>query len=292
MMRVSIVTLLVACGSGEPCEDCAETGDTEDTAAMVYSTGDPEPLWNADEVGEQLSAFMAVGAPNPRDICDVFSNIMALGDDDCPGDPYNLSTVPAGCDTDDGFHYAGIGWYYASDWLSLEDGGQVDLSYSHGGDFEIFYPSGLRFAGGGGMSYMSEQEDGELKITSDFEVHGSWIDESRQDWLAAGFSGVYEATVTNYGDGDYGFTATGGIGLGSSHIFLDEATWDTTDACAGALSGAIHLRDARGFWTVWDLGDDCDTCGTVTFHEDDDLGELCLDTTEWGHLLFILSTPR
>lgn len=291
MYRLVLPALLAACSSGEPCQDCEDTG-AEDTAAMVYTGGDPDPPWTAEEFGEELSTLMAMGAPNPIDICDVFQTIMTYGDEDCPGDPLNLSTIPEGCDTDEGFHYAGIGWYYAADWIRFEDGTQIDLTFSHGGDFEILYPGGQRFAGGGGMSYESQRSDDELEIITDFEVHGSWIDSTRSDWLGAGFSGVYEATVSNYGAGEYGFTATGGIGVGEYDMLLDGVTWDTTDACAGKLSGAVELRDADGYWTRWDVGDDCDDCGEVVFHGDTELGELCLDTTDWGRLLFMLSTPR
>lgn len=291
MKKLLLAIWLPACQppkAGEEGGGEAETGDNLD--AMVYSSEDPEALWTAEEMGEYLSELIALGAPNPIDITSAFRTIMTMGDEDCPNDIYNLSTIPEGCDTDAGYHYAGIGWYYASDWIETTDGGQIDISFSHGGDFEILYPDGKRFAGGGGMSYISER-DGQT-IVSEFEVHGSWVEQTRVDWLGVGFSGVYESTVTNYGGGDYAITMTGGIGVGDQHIYLDGATWDTTDACAGALSGAISVRDARGFWTEWKLGDDCDTCGSVTFHEDVDLGELCLDLTEWGQRLFALSTPR
>ncbi len=285
-----LAALIAACSSDKPCEDCEGSGG-EDTAAMVYSVEEPDPLWTAEEFGENLERIISLGAPNPGDITDAYLEIMGQGDELCPGDVYNLSTVPEGCDTETGAHYAGIGWYYSMEWEDMPDGSQQALSYTHGGDFEIIRANGLRFAGGGGLAFLSD-DSSEDSLTSEFDVHGTWVDEQRMDFLGIGFSGVYEATLRRDKDGGYAYSATGGIGLGEDHYYLDEATWDTDDACAGKMSGAIRVRDDRGFWTTWDVGDDCDDCGTVTFHEDNELGEFCLDTTEWGHLFYLLSTPR
>lgn len=288
MLVLVVLSQVLGCSPAEECEDCA--AETEDTAAMVYSTEAPEPLWTAEEFGENLARIQAIGAPNPIDIGDAFVEIMAQGDEDCPGNGNELTTIPAGCDTDDGYHFAGIGWYYANESVTFEDGSTLDLSFSHGGDFEIIRPNGLRFAGGGGMAYITTPE--ESGLSTSFDIHGSWVDEQRLDWLVTGFSGVFEATVTRGDNGDWSYTATGGMGMGDDHISLTNATWDSTDACEGRMSGSISVRDERGYWTEWQVGDDCDDCGEVVFHEDTDLGEYCMDTTAWGHLLFQLSAPR
>ncbi len=290
-MSLSWLVALLAC---TPAAQPVELGEeaAEDTAAMVFDAEPPEPLWTADELGVALTRIMAIGAPNPIDIAQAFLDLMSRGDLICPGDDEYMLVPPEGCETAIGYRFTGVGWYESGQTYELEDGSRVDADFGHNGDYEITRPDGSRLTGGGGLAYTTEYAGG-ASVTSTFDLHGSFKDEGREDWLAVGFSGVFEAVVYTSQDGGWAYGATGGIGLGDGDdLFLDGARWASDDACAGRLSGSIHLRDARGFWTEWALGDDCDDCGEVIFHESQSLGELCLETTAWGRELHRQSALR
>lgn len=289
---ITCVLLAGLSGCEDECgPDCAPARGSDDTAAMVYAVETPEPAWTAEELGAELEAFTALGAPNPAELGEVFLAAMQAGDENCPGENvYALETAPEGCDTEDGYHFAGIGWFQFEDFVQGEDGEPVVFDFSHGGDFEILRPDGTRLAGGGGIAYSSELGEGETDTS--IELHGSWIDDARRDWLGVGFSGVYEAAVHEAGPEHWSFAIDGGLGLGGRILSFDDVSWDV-DACPdGSPRGTFAMRDDRGYWTAWDVGDDCDGCGTVTFHDDVDLGELCLDLSAWGRLLYYMSIPR
>ena len=280
---------LLAWGCAPPGEPTDGAGDVEDTAAMVYSTDVPEPAFTAEEMGVELQEVMALGAPSLVTICETYASIMAEGTEDCPGLSTDLGTMPEGCDTEDGFHFAGIGWY---NWASVVNmgGHDVAMAFSHGGDYEILRPDGTRMAGAGGTAFLGTLQEGMIS-TSVIDVHGSWMATYRDDWLARGFSGVFEASLTTDLVDYYDFQISGGIGIGNTNLYLEDATWDPNDGCGGMFKGALSLRDDRGFWTRWEITDDCSTCGQVVFHQDQELGELCLDINEWGHELSRTTGP-
>lgn len=289
-----MVALLMAFGlagcAPSACQDgCGSATDDptpEDTAAMVYSTEDPDPVWTADDVGARITELMSYGAPNPVDIADAFARIMSEGDELCPGDPFTLVNAP--CSAADGSYYQGIGWLYVADRVRIADA-DIPATWYHGGDFEILRASGARFAGGGDLKYTTEF--GDSQATTTFIVKGTWEDATREDWLGAAFSGVYTGVVSREVDA-WSFTINGGIGVGDLDTQFVNVSWSSAEPCLGAPTGTIEVRDARGYWYAWDLGDDCDACGPVTFHQDQDLGELCLDLSEWGALMAQLSSPR
>ncbi len=141
------------------------------------------------------------------------------------------------------------------------------------------------------MSHLVEKpgDDPDL-YTFEVGVQGSWRDESAEGWLGAGYSGVFLAIGEKNPDIQK-LNISGGIAIGdkATHLDLD---WDLAGRCGGAAMGSIRLRDSRGYWYTWTLGDDCDTCGGVVYHEVDDLGDLCLDLQSYRERLFeVLSLP-
>lgn len=262
----------------------------EDTAAMHLHVDVPEPLWGVDDVGAALYRIMGLGAPNPADITQTFLALMSEGDLSCPGHDEWMETPPDGCETNGGYRYQGVASYEAGGVLELADGTTVDANYGHSGDYEIFRPDGSRFAGGGGLAYDTKDEEGSR--TNIVEVHGTFLDEAHEGWLGLGFSGVFVAFARSDSDGGWAYEVTGGMALGADVFSFDEVRWDSADACAGKAQGSISLRDPRGYWTEWRLGDDCDLCGEVVFYEDQELGELCLDTQPWGQSFYFLNVPR
>lgn len=284
-MTVSL--LLAACLP--PAVERGESGAFEDTAAMVYTTETPEPTLSVDEVGAILDAVIALGAPDPDEIAETYEGLMGLGGERCPGADLELYEPEGGCMTDDDTLYSGVAWYDIVDTMVDDIGETVELSWIHGGDFEILTRDGARFAGGGEVTMFSRWED--TVLISDIDMAGTWVDNQRSDWLGQTMSGVWLATSRVAPTGT-AFTLTGGLTLGDHHLFLNQLTWDDEDACAGEATGAISVRDDRGYWYLWELGEDCDDCGPLTFHDDQEQGELCLDLSGWGEDWRASSAPH
>lgn len=296
MATLLLAVGLIACSDSSCASGCDERGSgQEDTAAMVYSTDEPPPLWTLDEVGQQLETLLSFGAPNPVDISETYQRVMAEGDELCPGDPRDLGQI-LGCTAENGYFYSGIAWLEVSETTQVEDH-EVLLDWYHGGDFEILRTDGTRFAGGGDLEYDTEpleEEDADTPIDgglTTFTVAGTWVDDSQSGWMGQGFSGVYTGELTVSGP-DYALSINGGVAVGELDLNFVEMGWSTAGDCQGATTGAVQLRDARGYWYEWDLGVDCDGCGQVIFHQDQDLGELCLDLDDWGGAMVALSRPR
>lgn len=292
-LRWRALVVVVAAPLGG-CTDPARGGDTstpaaEDTASMVYSTDDPEPVWSAQDFQEILARVLGRGTPSPAIISDAYVQIMAQGDEDCPGGGTDMQTDPEGCEADSGYRYAGIAWFNYAVPQEI-NGVEVAMNYSHGGDFEILTPEGERFAGAGGIAYLSELKDGVVTIGK-VDIHGSWIATYRQDWLGDGFSGVYTVSLTTDMASTFDFVLDGGISVGDVDMYFESATWDTSDGCEGSFTGALSLRDDRGYWTRWEVTDACSVCGELVFHGDQSLGEMCLDINGWGHEMAVQMSP-
>lgn len=264
-------------------------GDVEDTAAMVWSTETPSPELDLDAISAILSGVVTAGAPNGQDIASTWLEHLSHGEGSCPGGTEFMDRPASGCTTSAGWYYEGIGWYEVTAAEEGPDGEMVELGLYNGGDFVILSPEGHRFAGGGELR-LDTTDEGETRSTA-LNMAGSWIDEDRPDWLGLGFSAVYEGTLTS-GPQGMAITLTGGLGVGDADLFLNGLSYDQAGDCPGVLRGAISVRDSRGYWSTWDLGQDCDTCGDVTFHEDQPVGELCLDLSAWGSLLLSANAPR
>lgn len=281
--------LLLAGCAGSATDDSGG-GHGEDTAAMTWSGEEATPTLSLDDISAQLLALQALDAPNGQDITSTFLGHLEQGDESCPGGGEGHLNRPAdACQTSEGWYYEGIGWYDLNESEVGAGGEVIELSYYHGGDFVMFSPAGKRFAGGGDLLVVTTTAEGE-RVT-EMDLKGTWVDEANPLWLGAGFSAVYTSTVTSSSEG-MRITLLGGMSVGSTDLFLDDLSYGTTGTCPGALTGALQIRDARGFWTEWALGDDCDTCGEVIFHGDQDLGELCLDLSGWGESLLWLNAPR
>ena len=286
MARLLFAFLLGTGCRPDHCEgaDCAQ--DEPVASAPAYETETPEPEWSATEVGEILAATFSQGPPDPFLVGDTFLDLMAEGDATCPGDTAFLNDDNLlGCTAESGHYYAGIAWHEE---LVNEDEGAT--FWTHGGDYEILRPDGSGLRGGGAMHHRVVV-NGENPDKSAFELglQGSWHDDAAVGWLGEGFSGVFLAEGKRNIEIRH-LEIAGGIAVGERDLHL-ELAWDMTGVCGTTAMGSIHLRDDRGYWYTWELGEDCDTCGQVTFHEIQELGELCLDFQDYTDAFLEILTP-
>jgi hypothetical protein len=260
----------VACNADDSASASAAGVGAPTDAAPPYEAEVGEPTLTLDDLSQAITRFFEYGVPIPYDVGLVFYHLMGEGDEQCPGgEQNNLEYVICTASTD--YYYNGIGWFYE---IESDDRGRP-VSWTHGGDFEIIRPDGTSFGGGGGMSFSSEDlGDDVWALTAD--VHGSWIDETRDDWLGLGFSAVL--TVTGTGDGETGdLLLDGGLGIGDDDAAFSSFGWDLDGDCGEMPIGELDFRDPEGGWYMWALGDDCDACGPVVYSPDTEMGEMCLD---------------
>lgn len=283
----ALLPLLFGCrepGCGAPCEGL---GDDGKTAPPPYTAEEPEAEWTAEDVGQTITEVFGGGFPNGVLMRDTYMAIMAESDPTlCPvfaseytGDyPDDITEENIlGCTATSGYYYSGVCMY---DELETTDDAGYTLIWGLGGDFLLAYPDGSEFAAGGGVTYTGVRATDGTE-TFDSTTRGTWYDESLQNWLGQGFSGLFSTTGGLDADGHW-VTVHGGVAVGSADLFFDEVTWTWSDTCDGQPSGVINLRDERGYWYAWTLPDDCSGCGNVVFHDSDDLGELCLDLAALG----------
>lgn len=257
----------------------ATAGDgatSEDTAWMSYPAAGPTPELTPDDVGAILSAIAAQGGFNTQDIINAYHSAMSMGDELCPIGLTDMLNDVQGCTSRDGYNFAGIAWLTEFAW---DPPSGIPIDYFHGGDFVITTPDGRRMAGGGELLVEAVDVEDGREMTVDFK--GSWVDERDDGWLGGGVSGVLAATVRERAS-EHSATLDGGLAMGSTALDFQDLVFDMEPECPGGLRGTIAVRDARGYWTDWRLGDDCDACGAVLFHGDVDLGELCLELDAWA----------
>lgn len=278
--RPALVLALCACSSGdaphkapaaELPEDSAASGLPEDPGLPDVAGSAVEPSLSAEEVAATLSEALGI-LPDPVAVTAAYAELMARGDDYCPGNLYNITDIHLyGCDSRTGYHYEGVSHWLAEP-IDEETGAEMA---GVAGDFWIRTPDGELFEAGGHS----------VTMTADAfwmrELAGSWVWEGGEPWMAAGYSG----TLTLEEDASRGVRMSGGVQvLGVS--------WSATElmfasACGYGPEGRLGLRDSGGGWYALSFAD-CDPCATVTF-EGAELGEACVD---FGPFLAALEALR
>ncbi|MFN7142169.1 MAG: hypothetical protein ACK4YP_00210 [Myxococcota bacterium] len=244
----------------------------------IPDTGDPwymppeeaAETWSIVETEAAFQAALAIRVPTPEDIVATYVDFMSRGDGTCPGEPTYFDDI-VGCETADGWRYAGIAGYSAT---VVEEPDGVVTQVALYGDFAMVDPEGRRFAEGGGLGIVeylvndgTQAYDGNLRGI--FEYPGS--DTS----FADGLSALVYITAKRPPDGATTLGLDGGIGLANASLQF-EALEVGADGCDGA-TGKIGIRDTFGRWYVLDFGETCATCGPVTITGGEALGEACLD---------------
>lgn len=252
---------------------------TTDHSHFAQDLDDPEPAWDLTEVGTQLEAALSGGMPNPVHLEARYTELLfEHGNMECPGghgdgdDFFHLF-----CTTEEGYTFEGIALRSRKE---IVDIGVALQQWSLSGDFSIGYPAdtygeGQMLKGAGGLSSHGETQDEAMQWWMSW--NGSWSDSATEGWLAKGVSLLmsYEGGVTT--DNRRYLTATGGLAIGQTDLYLDEVRWDESGPCLGKTTGDLSIREPSGHWYTWSLGDDCDGCGEVVFSDSLDMGELCLD---------------
>lgn len=225
---------------------CDEDASSAFTALESNETTQAlEAAWTPDEVVEQMDALMAYGIPNPYPIRDIYLALYEEGGtSSCPGTNYNFDGSEAdnaGCRTDDGYFYAGLGEVRTEE-------GRFDLHC----DCRIVTPDGRMIQGAGNLNIIEENSHTILDIRGSFleiksEYAGSWLEELPSISLSI-VSGSGE-TIVN-----------GGYTINNLSIYMENFMF----ASCGARDGIIYFRDPSGGWWSWTAQTSC-TEGLLAF---------------------------
>jgi len=247
---------------------------------LDLETPNPEATWDATQFQEQLETLIQVGPIRPNDVVESYLEYMTYGDEGCPGSTlhFDSSYTLGGCWADSGAYFAGIAWLEVTE--QRPDNG-IYLDYSFGGDMTIRLPNGDTFKGGGHMDVESTVDTNTYFRSTRFSMAGSWRDDVRTNWMGQGYSGYFwvEASV----DADqFQIALDGGVDTGDITVqFSDLSLDDSRESCPSVPEGTIHIRGEEDYWYSWEVGEQCDYCGPVSFQDATIIDEFCYDLSEY-----------
>lgn len=234
-----LFTLLHGCGSTVAKDVVAE----QEQLDRVQLT----PEWTPEKIFEQLDLLMSYGVPNPYPVLDRYMELYDEGGTpDCPGTNYNFDGADvdnAGCETDSGYFYAGLGE------LRQNDEG-FDLHC----DCRIVTPDGRMIRGAGNISVFNDDGFLMLDIRGSFlevknEYEGTWLEE---------LPSISLSVMENNGD----LFISGGYTINGISIYMENYM---LEECS-RRDGSIFIRDPSGGWWTWTTTASC-TEGTLYFQE-------------------------
>jgi hypothetical protein len=276
---MSFLILLLGCsGSGTDSGEAQRT----DTAHDHWDWDGLAPEWSSEEVAEELDGALAFGLPRADVLSENILDLLARGDDACPGHSTQISHTIwglEGCTAETGYSYRGILVY--EEQLEESDGFQVLQQFTSTADFEIIYPTGETFLGGGSFQYERRLQDGHESIQqSRSSIQGMWEDPMHEEsWLAEGISAYLsmEMDELKEGDGEL-LQIEGSLGIGGRHLYFDALEYSSDECDEGPRSGAIWIRQPDSSWFQLTYDSDCG-CPELTWNGTEALGELCVDTS-------------
>jgi len=225
------------------------TKPKEETVPVTMEEQPPavelEPIWSPEEVISNLDALLAYGIPNPYPIRDrYFALYDEGGTPDCPGTNYNFDAPDAdnaGCTTNDGYFYAGLGEVRVQDDI-------FELQC----DCRIVTPDGRMIRGAGNISIFTDGQDTLLDIRGSFleikaEYEATWLEELPSISLSV-FGGNGEIFVN------------GGYTINGLSLYMESFVF----ASCALREDPLYFRDPSGGWWTWTASNSC-TKGKLAF---------------------------
>lgn len=255
------------------CHTTEKTSEWVDTATIAAPQTVAPPAWDATEVQSRIQNILSAGLPDAPLALSGYQQMFLDGADpwdnsgtghSCPNaGNYSMIETFSGCLSQKGYIFAGVSVFTPS-----TDG---SASFFLLGDCYITDPEGNTFYCGGEIEYNENRSS----KTFDARLTGTWGSVAAEGWLSTAPS----LALWERSDGS-SFSVDGGYTPGDDSLYFDQAT--TTAACAN--SGSIWLRDPGGSWYILDYGEDCDSCGALSY-AGSPLGEACADFGAAGLVL-------
>ncbi len=285
-----LLATVAACGSasdGEGPSGGVDSSSGDDTDSGVDSWVPPEaelpdyaPQWTAEEAAEIASSvFSPDTLPSALTVMEVYSELMARGDESCPGDPDIIKAPLTGCVSESGMEYVGVG-HLVVDEEHDDEGGLTRWSgYTAIADFQMYTPEGETFVGAGTLVHGWSWSEAEGTKGSTILI-GSWrYSAAPEPWLKDGISTSFQVASRDGGaDGQGGLEFKGTLGTSETAVYFEEFDVALGDCAGHPSGGSLHLRQDDGSWVELEFEDGaCSSCAQVSWNGVEDLGEGCLD---------------
>jgi hypothetical protein len=262
-------------------EGAAPTDTAEPPALPELEPPSPEAQLSPEELAAAFDAAWAGGVPEPRTPRDVYLSLMAMGDEECPGDPEQIVSIVLGCTSASGWTYAGTTEYKVQGEESDREGWQLT------GDATIDGPDGERFVAGGHVN-LARKERGSGGWHWEGEIQGTWSYLGAGGWLEDGLSAKLQI-ASDRGESREEIVVEGGMGLASMALVFEGLELSTD--CPEAARGALWLRDPSGGWFYAEFSEECSSCGALSFEGAPYDEPFCLDFSPLTERFSTLEVP-
>lgn len=278
MRALSLAVWLCGCSSTDGVEpDPAEVTPDDTAGESLPDYRDAAPQWTAEQSVAYVTEVFGYGWPDPQHARNVFHQLLALGDEECPGNDFQrIGTLP-GCWSASGYWYMGLGHFSWDESEGMTEDGHPFVNQRLGtiyGDFEILTPSGTEYTSGGGMDW--ERTTYADRVVARVGVRGSWQwTGSDRPWFAESISGDFQAMATA-GVGHDSLMLNGAYGVDRHYLYFDFLSMRGGPCGWQPSGGSVTLRQDDQSSTVLTFSDDCSGCASVSW-EGEQLGQACTD---------------
>jgi len=270
--------------AGDDGSDDSQPVDEDDGSDLSWDSGvwgNPgeasSPAHTAEELGAVLTDHVEfLGDVSPHLLMPDYQVLMAAGDSDCPGDEVAFGDNGETCTSSSGYTYSGVARWYAGE---LGADGERDRSIEGFtlADFVYSTPEGHRYVGTGSSERTVYSVDGNVSDWQYF-VSGSWVyAQSEVSWLAQGVSSTARVFVEIAQDGAHTVIVSGAWGSGDYAISFERLVFGDSDCPGTPSEGVIRLRQEDASWNYLVSHGDCSPCFDVTWQEEVELGEVCVE---------------
>ena len=279
------VALVVGCGS-DPASDggpsagqlaWVDPASDDDWSHLIDEAEGSEPLSAAD-VEPQLNAALALGIPNAGEVFSRYYELLADGDETCPGSALAGGfEVFGSCTAESGVVFSGVSSldetddrvYDGDEWVS----GEYTIRTSPA-DYIITRTDGTALEAGGFIQFRRSPEGEEYRWT--VGVEGSWRDTAASGWLGEGVSSGLLIQGAGRDDRPGMMELDGAYTVGSASLAFDRLTVRPQDCASGFVQGSVSFRSGGGALVAVEFPS-CGACGPATLSDGTVLGEICVD---------------
>lgn len=256
-------------------------GEGSSAAPSDSSDSTSEPLeiqpWTAEEIGESLDDLLRAGLPSGQRLFRLTTDLLASGDETCPGSATSLDWPPSGCAAETGYVYAGV--LQMETTLSSGEALEVEERTARLADLRIDRPDGLAFLSAG-YFYGAKTASGTVTTYTSM-VQGTWQDlGSEQAWLQAGTSADLDISLKEE-DSRRKMRVDGALGSAAGAVVIEEPLVLEPQVCAEApVEGRLLVRTPEARWLSVEWAGDCDPCREILLESGEVLGVACLSVGE------------
>ena len=282
----AIVALGIGCGSKAPtAEPPADPSDWVDPAAdddwshLIDEAAGGAAL-SGDDVEAALNEALALGIPTAGEVFTRYYELLALGDETCPGSALAGGfEVFGSCTAESGVVYSGVSSLDVTDDRVYEDDEWVSGEYfirTSPADYVITRTDGTALEAGGFIQFRRSPEGMDHRWTVGIE--GSWRDSSADGWLGQGISSGVLIQGGSRDGAPLFLELDGAYTVGSASLSFDRLTVLPEDCPDGFDQGSVAFRDGGGALVTVAFSP-CSVCGPGVLSDGTELGEICVDPT-------------